>query len=105
MTAIPKVSAEACEEAYYKIINKNIKILEEEELRDHLSNVSKDFTNKQPEIQKFVSKLIEGHMEHTDGMLGAAQFILYVIMTIESIYIQKEIDDIAILFKEGDKNE
>ncbi len=101
MTAIPKVTAEACKEAYYKIINKNSKMLEIEDLKKHLHKVSDEFTKKQPEIQIFVSKLIDGHMSQTNGVIGAAQFALYVMIAVESIYIQEEIDDVKKLFNEG----
>lgn len=99
MTHIPKASAEACEEAYYKIINKNIKSLDTEKLKNHLTKVTNDFATKQPEIQNFVTKLIEGHMEQTGGVIIAPQFALYVMIAIESLYIQKEIDDVKNLFK------
>lgn len=105
MNKIPKVSDEALEEAYNKFIKKDFATMQTKELRDHIKRCSKDFSDKQPDLFKFVNDIFEGHSNITGDSINIAQLGIYVMIIVDSFYIQKEIDEVKELFNEGEEDE
>jgi hypothetical protein len=103
MSKIPKVSEQAMKEAHLKF---------QEAMTDSMVNgdpfkmyktlreSQEKFRREQPEVFEYITSLMESHCEFTEGMIVAPQLELYVMVVINSLYIQKEIDEVGNLFEE-----
>ena len=105
MTKIPKPTKEAIDECYNSIIKTNMHMLDNKEMREHLKKYHDKFKERQPGLYTYIEKICRGHEEMTKGLILAPQFFLYMMIAIDSLYVQEEIDDVEDIFKEGEENE
>jgi len=103
MSKIPQPTKEAINEAYYKILRKDLKTLNSEQIQKHLKKFDSEFKKRQPVLFKFITDVCKGHMEITNNMILTPQLILYVMVIIDSLYIQEEVDDIGNVFNQGEE--
>ena len=97
MRNIPKVSAEAIEEAY-KTLSNILATEDEDFVKKHFMTQKNKFETRQPEIGEFVQVMCDRHIEQLEGVLTIPHFCIYVMTLIDSFYIQNEMDDIKDLF-------
>lgn len=98
MTRIPVPTKEAVDEAYNKVITKNITKLDESTVKEYFEQFQHSFKERQPGLYKYVEKVCKGHDKLTNGSMLSPQFFLYMMIAIDSLYIQEEIDDVEKLF-------
>lgn len=100
MKNMPIVSKEAINEAFNKF--NNIDMTNHKEIKRVLIANRDSFIDKQPEIAEFIYGICNAHDKIQEGVMVTTQFIMYAIIIIASMHIQKEMDDIEKLFNEGD---
>lgn len=101
MSDIPKVSEKAIKEAHQafnKALMESIRSNNPKKMQKVIKETSVFFKEQQPEVYQFIKTITEAHIDHTDGLIIAPQLVLYVMIIIKSMYIQKEIDEISSLF-------
>lgn len=103
MSKIPRPTKEAINEAYTKILKKDLSTLSTEEINKHLKRFDSEFKKRQPTLFKFIMGICKGHMEVTNSSILTSQLILYIMVIIDSLYIQEEIDDVGDIFNQGEK--
>ena len=107
MSKIPKVSEEAMKESYIKFqhgLNNSIDSGNPIEMLKILREYGEEFLDKQPQVFEFVTKIMEAHVRDMDGIILAPQLSIYIMIILNSMYIQQEIDDIDKLFKYDKEN-
>ena len=105
MTKVPKVSEEAIAEAYKKlesVMKHSAKTNNYEQMEKVLKESNDNFVKNQPEIHKFVGSVMKLHLTATQGTLLAPQLALYVMVIMNSLYVQQEMDDVGGLFDFGE---
>jgi hypothetical protein len=103
---LPIPTKEAIDESYSKIVRKDFETISEEDMHTHLKKYHDEFKSKQPGLYEYLTKLCVGHDERMNGTIQTPQFILYMLITIDSMYVQKEMDEVGKLFDlEGDDDE
>ena len=63
---------------------------------------SSAFKDRQPRMFEFVSNIVQSHTKNTEGIMHVSQLVLYLMVMLNSIYIQEEVNQIVDIFK-GEK--
>jgi len=94
---IPKVTNDAIEESFKKMtmnVNELYNLASDKRVKDAILK----FKAEQPDIFKNLADIMAFHYHTTEGMITIHQVVLYVIILMNSIYIQDEINDCKKLF-------
>lgn len=97
---IPKPTKEAVNESYAKIVRKDFSTISEEDMQIHLKKYHDILKDRQPGLYEYISKLCMGHDDTMEGNIQTPQFILYSMIMIDSLYVQKEMDEVGKLFED-----
>jgi hypothetical protein len=103
MKKIPKVSEAAMREAHAKFqeaMNDSMVKGDPFKMFKTLRESQEKFYKEQPEIYEYISCIMESHCEATEGMIIAPQLELYVMVVLNSMYIQQEMNEVGDLFEE-----
>jgi len=94
---IPQVTNDAIEESFKKM-TMSIKELYNLASDERVKAAILKFKEEQPDIFKNLADMMTFHYHNTEGMITIHQVVLYVIILMNSIYIQEEINDCKKLF-------
>jgi len=103
MSKIPKPTQAALDEAYSKIILDNFANMADSELEDHLRKHHDTLAERQPGIHEFIKRICSGHTAETKALINVPQFALYVMILMDSLYVQKEIDEVTDIFNQDEE--
>ena len=102
MSEITKPTQEALDESYEKVIPNNFGAMPEKEMEDHLRKHHDILAERQPGVHEFLKRIAAGHTAETKGMINIPQFALYMIVLMDSFYVQKEIDEVTDIFNQDE---
>ena len=102
MSKIPKPTKEALEEAYSKIIRNDFATMPDEVMEQHLRKHHDVLADRQPGIHEFIKNICTGHTNEMEGIIQVPQFALYMIVLMDSLYVQKEIDEVEDIFNQDE---
>ena len=94
---IPRVTKDAIEESFMSV-STSLANLNDEKAKKKIENTILAFKTRQPDIFEHLSHIFKFHLDHNKGMCHVQQLTVYLILIMNSLYIQEELNEVKKIF-------